>query len=88
MLPVQENYWLLWNDAKGYSRFGGNVEDAGLLVFDSKDKATQFCRQVANYGSGEWKPEQVDVRQCLNLAEEQGGVCVVDGLTVKVGLFN
>ncbi len=84
MLPVQKHYCLLSNGEK-YARFGHGKKN-GLLVFETLEKANEFCETVG-YGIPEFKPVIVDAETLLNLIEEIGVICVTDGLNVGVGVL-
>lgn len=84
MLPVQKHYCLL-SDGENYARFGHGKEN-GLLVFETIEKANEFCETVG-YGIPEFKPVIVDAETLLTLTEEIGVICVTDGLNVGVGVL-
>jgi hypothetical protein len=85
MLPVQKHYCLLSNGEK-YARFGHGKKN-GLLVFETNEKANEFCETVG-VGLPEFKPVIVDAESLLTLIEEIGAVCVTDGLNVGVAVLS
>lgn len=84
MLPVQKHYCLLSNGER-YARFGHGKE-TGLLVFETTEKANEFCETVG-VGLPEFKPVIVNAESLLTLIEEIGAICVTDGLNVGVGVL-
>ena len=84
MLPVQDHYCLLSN-GKMYARFGHGKE-IGLLVFESNEKAKNFCATVG-VELPEFQPVTVDLETVLTLIEDIGAICVTDGPNVGVGVL-
>lgn len=82
LLPAQEHYYLLHDGVK-FARHG-TPEAIGLLVFEDRERADQFCLTVGN-ALPAFKPVRVDVDEFMRLVEEVGAVCVVDGVKVFVG---
>ena len=81
LLPVQEHYYLL-NNGKQYARHG--TDDAnGLLVFETRQGADQFCQTVGK-ALPAFQPVRVDAEEFMRLGEEVGAVCMAEGLKVVV----
>ncbi|KAA5538605.1 hypothetical protein FYK55_27345 [Roseiconus nitratireducens] len=85
ILPIQNDYYILSN-GDTYARFGHGGTN-GLLVFDTMEKASDFCSTVA-CGVPEFQPVKVEAERLLMLIEEVGAVCVTDGLNVGVGVLS
>lgn len=85
MLPVQNQYCLLSNGQK-YALYGHGIKE-GLLVFDTIEKANEFCETVS-VGQPEFKPVIVDAESLLTLIEEIGAVCVTYGSQVGVSVLS
>lgn len=81
LLPVQEHYYLL-HDGKKYAKHGTPEAD-GLLVFENREGADQFCQTVGK-ALPAFKPVRVDVGDLMRLVAEVGAVCMADGLKVVV----
>lgn len=81
VLAVQEHYYLL-HDGKKYAKHG-TPEANGLLVFESRQRANQFCQTVGN-ALPAFQPVKVDAEEFMRLFEEAGAVCMADGLKVVV----
>ena len=77
VLPAQEHYYLLHDGVK-FARHG-TPEAIGLLVFEDRERADQFCLTVGK-AMPAFLPVRVDVDDFMSLVEEIGAVCVVDGL--------
>jgi hypothetical protein len=81
ILPVQDHYCLLHDGVK-YARHGTG-EANGLLVFEDREGADQFCQTVGK-ALPAFQPVRVDAEEFLRLFEEVGAVCVADGLKIVV----
>lgn len=77
LLPSQGHYYLLHDGVK-FARHG-TPEAIGLLVFEDRERADQFCLTVGK-ALPAFKPVRVDAEEFMRLVEEVGAVCVVDGL--------
>jgi len=82
VLPVQDNYYLLY-DGTQYARHGSDVNKTGLLVFANLERAEQFCITVGK-GLSKFVPTKVSADEFLRLCEEHGAFCVAEGMSVKV----
>lgn len=82
LLPVQEHYYLLHDGVK-YAKHGTPEAD-GLLVFENREGADQFC-QTVGMAMPAFQPVKVDAEEFMRLFEEVGAVCVAEGMSVTVG---
>lgn len=82
LLPVQEHYYLLHDGVKFAKH--GTPEADGLLVFEDRERADQFCLTVGK-ALPAFQPVKVDAEEFMRLFEEVGAVCVAEGLSVTVG---
>lgn len=81
LLPAQEQYYLL-HDGKNYAKHG-TPEANGLLVFETLEGADLFCQTVGK-ALPAFQPVRVGAEELLRLFEEDGAVCMADGLRVLV----
>lgn len=81
LLPAQEHYYLLHDGVK-YARHGTG-EANGLLVFENRERADQFCLTVGK-ALPAFQPVMVGADDFMRLVEEVGAVCMADGLKVVV----
>jgi hypothetical protein len=65
ILRPQPYYWLLCNGEQ-YARFGGDVEEPGLLVFDNLERAEAFCLTVGREAP-EYQPDKVPASLMLEI---------------------
>lgn len=82
LLPAQEHYYLLHDGVK-YAKHGTPEAD-GLLVFENREGADQFC-QTVGMALPAFQPVKVDAEEFMRLFEEVGAICVTEGLSVTVG---
>lgn len=82
LLPAQEHYYLLHDGVK-FARHGTPVA-TGLLVFEGRERADQFCQTVGK-ALPAFQPVKVGAEEFMRLVEEVGAVCVVEGPSVTVG---
>lgn len=82
LLPAQEHYYLLHDGVKFAKH--GTPEADGLLVFENREGANQFC-QTVGMALPAFQPVMVDAEDFLRLVEEVGAVCMIQGRKVVVG---
>ena len=81
LLPAQDSYYVL-HDGKRYAKHG-NEEANGLLVFNNRERAEQFCMTVGK-GLPAFRPLRIDAEKFLELIDEMGAICIAEGLRVTV----
>ena len=85
LLPVQEHYFML-HDGKKYAKHG-TPEANGLLVFETREAAAEFCQTVGK-ALPAFRPVKVHAVEFMRLVEEEGAVCMANGLKVVVATLN
>lgn len=83
LITLQDHYYLLTDGTK-YARHGSE-EANGLLVFANLDRAEQFCLTIVARTNLPFVPVKVSGPDFLEHALAAGAICVVDGLTARVG---
>lgn len=79
ILPEQDHYWLLW-DGERYAKHG-QVDYNGIAVFLLQELAEKFLLTIGR-GSN-FKPVSRSLTEVWQLLLSDG-ICIPDGLNVKV----